>query len=209
MEHKTIFLPEIPSVKKDSQIRKSAIEKPKKTRVLIENQVLIQESDYDPEYQWNIMFCLYSNLESDKPILPDIYRNDLYISETNNNKIPEHDSFLRTTIKRHMSMKLNSYKTQDQKNDIYNSECFTDINYVMELLRKSEMRCFYCKDRVQLLYKHVREPKQWTLERINNDIGHNKGNIEIACLKCNLRRRCMYHERFLFTKQMKIVKSDI
>jgi hypothetical protein len=68
------------------------------------------------------------------------------------------------------------------------------------------MKCYYCKESVVLLYEYVRDPKQWTLERIDNSRGHNKDNVEIACLQCNLRRRCMYHERYLFTKQMNIVK---
>ena len=41
----------------------------------------------------------------------------------------------------------------------------------------------------------------------DNKIGHDIGNIEIACLSCNLKRKCMYHERYVFTKQMKIVKG--
>jgi hypothetical protein len=48
---------------------------------------------------------------------------------------------------------------------------------------------------------------QWTLERIDNDLGHNKNNVEIACLNCNLRRRTMYHERYLFTKELNIIKK--
>ena len=105
-------------------------------------------------------------------------------------------------------MKLHSYKTQDQKNEILDEEQFVDIDFVLDLLKKSNMQCFYCRELVQLLYKHVREPKQWTLDRINNDMGHNRGNVEIACLSCNLRRRCIYHERYVFTKQMKIVKTE-
>jgi hypothetical protein len=60
---------------------------------------------------------------------------------------------------------------------------------------------------VQILYEYVRESNQWTLERLDNDFGHNKGNVEIACLNCNLRRRTMYHERYLFTKELSIVKK--
>jgi hypothetical protein len=30
--------------------------------------------------------------------------------------------------------------------------------------------------------------------------------VEIACLNCNLRRRTMYHERYVFTKQMGTVR---
>jgi hypothetical protein len=54
----------------------------------------------------------------------------------------------------------------------------------------------------------VREPQQWTLERMDNDFGHNEGNVVIACLSCNLRRRTMHYERYLFTKQLNIVKVD-
>ena len=39
---------------------------------------------------------------------------------------------------------------------------------------------------------------EWTIERIDNSIGHNKGNVEISCLNCNLRRRTMHYERYLF-----------
>jgi len=182
MEHKSIVLPPITAAV-ESQVRKSTLEKPKKTRVFAENQVLIQAEDYFPEKQWQVMF------EETQP--PD----------------DDHLEYVRTTINRHMCAKLNGYKTQDQKNTILDTENFVDIDFVMDLLKKSAMKCFYCREQVQLLYKHVREPKQWTLERIDNSIGHNRGNVEIACLSCNLRRRCIYHERFLFTKQMKIVKS--
>ena len=53
-----------------------------------------------------------------------------------------------------------------------------------------------------MIYEEVRDPKQWTLERIDNTRGHNSDNVEIACLTCNLRRRTMYHERYILTKQM-------
>ena len=71
------------------------------------------------------------------------------------------------------------------------------------------MICYYCKERVQIMYEFVREPKQWTLERLDNDFGHNRNNVAIACLHCNLRRRTMAKERYLQTKEMtKIVKLD-
>ena len=70
------------------------------------------------------------------------------------------------------------------------------------------LNCFYCLEPVYIWYEIAREPKQWTVERIDNKFGHNIGNIEIACLSCNLKRRCMYHERYIFTKQIKIVKNE-
>lgn len=164
--------------KKTKQENKSVkTEKPKKVRILVESLVL-QDIDYTPEKQWNLL-C-----ENPK------------------------DSSTWKTMKQHIQMKIQGYKNQDQKNEIYAEMEFIDIENVLNLLRDSNMHCYYCKEWVQLLYRHVREPKQWTLERINNDIGHNRGNVVIACLNCNLRRRCMYHERFLFTKQLKIIKKE-
>ena len=47
------------------------------------------------------------------------------------------------------------------------------------------------------------------INRICADITEiHKNNIEISCLSCNIRRRCMYHDRFRFTKQLNLVKLD-
>lgn len=173
------------TIKNTTKIAK--MEKPKKIRVLIENQHF-EESDYLPEIQWKLL----SEMDMDCDILGE------HLSNTS----------IMPTILKHMHLKLTSYKTQDQKHHFLNSNDFVDIKYVLELLKKNEMKCFYCRELVQLLYRHVREPKQWTLERINNDIGHNKGNVTIACLNCNLRRRCMQQERYIFTKQLRITKMD-
>ena len=83
---------------------------------------------------------------------------------------------------------------------------FIDFSFVIHQLQTSPY-CYYCKEPVQLIYEFVREPKQWTLERIDNARGHNRDNVEIACLRCNLRRRMMHHERFIFTKQLLIKKT--
>jgi hypothetical protein len=81
-----------------------------------------------------------------------------------------------------------------------------ELSNVLQKLMDSNMKCFYCRESVQILYEFVREPRQWTLERINNKEGHHLDNVEIACLGCNLKRRTMFHERYVFTKQMKIQK---
>jgi hypothetical protein len=107
-----------------------------------------------------------------------------------------------------ISQKIYSYKTQDMEKQIFDSTQFVDLEHVVNLLRQCNMDCFYCKEKVNVLYEIVREPKQWTLERINNKYGHNKNNCVISCLSCNLRRRTMYHERYVFTKQMRITKIE-
>ena len=57
------------------------------------------------------------------------------------------------------------------------------------------------------MYENKREPLQWTLDRIDNDIGHSNDNTVICCLKCNLDRRCINDKKFKFTKQMRLIKK--
>lgn len=104
--------------------------------------------------------------------------------------------------------KLSSYRTQDVLKDRYSEEEFVSLDDIITLLQESENTCYYCREPVQVLYEYVREPRQWTLERINNSKGHNKGNLMIACLGCNLGRRTMHQERYVFTKQLKLVKKN-
>lgn len=111
-------------------------------------------------------------------------------------------------IQQHIMQKLNGYKAQDVKKGFHDPEKFADVEYVIQMLEESSNLCYYCKDSVQVLYENVREPKQWSLDRIYNNQGHNKGNLVIACLKCNLSRKTMYHERYAFTKQLVIVKQN-
>jgi hypothetical protein len=120
----------------------------------------------------------------------------------------EGDERICKLAKQQILTKIAGYRTQDIKNQILDKTKFIETENILQLLHDCKMRCFYCKEMVQVLYKNVREPKQWTLDRIDNLYGHNTDNVMIACLNCNLRRRCMYHERYLFTKQLNVVKKD-
>ena len=112
------------------------------------------------------------------------------------------------TILHQLRQKIAGYKAQDQEKALFVKDKFVDLANVLDLLNRCNNQCFYCKEPVQVLYEYVREPKQWSLERIDNQFGHNKDNVVIACLTCNLRRKTMYHERYLFTKEMRIFKTD-
>jgi hypothetical protein len=104
--------------------------------------------------------------------------------------------------------KISGYKSQDLKKNKYSENDFIDIDFIKETILEKELKCYYCREGVYVLYKSVREPKQWSVERMNNEHGHNKNNITIACLECNLKRKTIYHERFRFTKQLNIKKMD-
>ena len=108
----------------------------------------------------------------------------------------------------HIKAKICSYKQQDiLKGKLLEKE-FVSFNDVIELLYSSQMKCHYCSCETYLLYEVVRENKQWSLDRINNEIGHNRNNLLIACLECNLKRRRTNKDAFFFTKNLQIVRLD-
>jgi len=146
------------------------------------------------ENQWKLINILHDN---------NIIQNDdvLRINET---KPHPHILFIQQQLKH----KLYGYYYQDLKKKKYSEDLFIKLENIVKLLIDCNFDCYYCKNKVQVLYQHVREASQWTLERIDNEFGHNDGNVVIACLQCNLKRKTMYHERFIFTKQIKIIKEN-
>lgn len=147
---------------------------------------VISETNIDPIY-----FTFNSQIE----IL-----NKLKTPENLNREI----SFSKSQIER----KLNSYKHQDIDKKILDEARFINFTETIEKLIECGMKCYYCKKEMYILYELVRENLQWTLDRINNDEGHNRDNVVISCLECNLKRRRQTKDSFLFTKQLKINKND-
>lgn len=113
-----------------------------------------------------------------------------------------------TLVKRELNNKISGYKQQDKLNSCYDTYFFISLNKVYELLITSRLNCFYCKQTVAILYNNKKQPNQWTLDRIDNEQGHNDSNCVIACLQCNLNRKKIDSNKFLFTKQMKLIKKD-
>lgn len=112
-------------------------------------------------------------------------------------------------LRSQLTEKIRGYRSQDIAKDLLDPTQFIDYDFVVSKLIECELHCFYCKEQMVVFYTHSREPKQWSIERIDNTYGHNKNNVEVACLTCNIRRRCMYHERFRFTKQLQLKKIDL
>ena len=110
-------------------------------------------------------------------------------------------------VDKEINRKLNGYKNQDVKKEVYDINYFIKKEELIEKLVVSKLKCYYCKKNCKLMYDNVREKMQWTLDRIDNDQGHNKNNVVICCLDCNLKKRTMNDEKFKFTEQMRIIKT--
>jgi hypothetical protein len=113
----------------------------------------------------------------------------------------------KSLIEKELERKIQGYKQQDIKKYIYNSAEIVNLEDVIEMLIVSKLKCFYCVQEVQVFYKNVREPYQWTLDRKDNMKCHSKNNTLISCLKCNLQRRMTDVDKFTFTKKLKIKKN--
>jgi hypothetical protein len=104
--------------------------------------------------------------------------------------------------------KLSGYKQQDICKSRYSPERFITHAEVLSLLVRSQLKCYFCKKATKLFHEETYDSMQFSLDRIDNNDGHNSGNMLLACLKCNLRRRRQMAEKYRFTKQLKIRKLD-
>jgi 5-methylcytosine-specific restriction endonuclease McrA len=111
-------------------------------------------------------------------------------------------------ILREIDTKRKAYIYQDKHHEIYDSRYSITTERIVELLVSSELLCYYCREICQVTYKESMCRRQWTLDRIDNNYGHNDTNVVIACLNCNLKRGTMDSERFRRGKQFTFRKIE-
>ena len=105
-----------------------------------------------------------------------------------------------------ISKKLAGYKQQDKKNEIYGAAFFVTVPEVVAMFETVQGKCVYCTVPMKTEYV-AKDKQQWTLDRMDNRMGHNRGNVVLSCLDCNLKRRNVCtSEKYRFTKQLSIVR---
>jgi hypothetical protein len=111
-------------------------------------------------------------------------------------------------IIKEIDKKISSYKQQDILKKHLNEENFITKELIIDKLLNCNMKCYYCNCEMLILYENVRELSQWSVDRIDNNEGHNKDNFVLSCLNCNIKRRNRSSDKFLFSKQMNIIKQE-
>ena len=144
--------------------------------------------------------------KNNKEICEELLLTKNQINEINKIYL-EVETHNKSIILREIQNKINSYKHQDIEKNILTDKLIS-LEETLEKLVISKLKCYYCKKPLLLIYKYSREQTQWTLDRIDNSIGHTNDNTVITCLKCNLEKRKRSHEGFKFTKQLIINKSS-
>jgi hypothetical protein len=123
------------------------------------------------------------------------------------NESTEDDS-QKTIFLREINNKINGYKQQDICKNMLDIDNFVRLKDVIDKIYNSNLKCYYCSEPMLILYKYVKEKRQWTLDRINNDLGHTCNNVIVSCLECNLQRRRKTKDAFTFTKQLILTRDE-
>jgi hypothetical protein len=145
----------------------------------------------NPERKETIKWTLddsYFTYNKQIQIINCLYLNQGCDEEQKHKQEPEQNIL----AKREINKKLNRLISLDQ---------------TIEKLMLSKLKCFYCKENCELLYKNTLAKKQWTLDRINNEYGHNHDNVVICCLECNIKKGEMDSDRFKQGKEIKIIRK--
>jgi hypothetical protein len=137
-----------------------------------------------------------------------LYENQLkMIIDISRNNFAHIDDVSKIAIQE-INKKISSYKQQDKLKKMLNESKFLTFESVINQMMDCELKCRYCKNEMNVLYDISREMRQWSVDRLDNDLGHNIDNFHLACLDCNLKRRRRTDEKFLFTKQLNIIKRE-
>ena len=135
------------------------------------------------------------------------YTNQLNMIQNIMNKEKEND-IIKIVVKE-INKKISSYKQQDILKKKLDINKFITFEEIIKNMVDCELKCRYCKENMNVLYDISREMKQWSVDRVDNNLGHNIDNYYLSCLDCNLKKRRRTDEKFLFTKQLNLVKKDI
>jgi hypothetical protein len=175
------------------QIKKLTTTNPeeKTPRVTIQ-KLNIEDSFFELDKQKELLLKIYQKAEVNQEI-------------TFSGK--EEERIYNVMIKQ-LEAKIASYRQQDKLKEMLDDTNSINVNSVVKHILQCNVKCFYCHTVMRILYKQSRDPTQWTIDRIDNDLGHTADNYVLACLGCNLKRRRQNLDKFNYTKNLTILKCE-
>ena len=78
---------------------------------------------------------------------------------------------------------INCSRVSDKKKHRYDPDNFIDYWFIQRLIDEHPV-CYWPDCRIELQFLKYQENLA-TIERLNNNVGHNKDNCVLACLRCN------------------------
>lgn len=163
----------------------------KTPRVLIQ-KLNIEDSFFAMDKQKELLLKIHNKAEVNEKIT--------FLNE-------EEERIYNVMIKQ-LEAKIASYRQQDKLKEMLDDTNAIHVNSVVKHILQCDIKCFYCHTVMRILYKQSRDPTQWTIDRIDNDLGHTADNYVLACLGCNLKRRRQNLDKFNYTKNLTILKCE-
>jgi AAA domain len=84
-------------------------------------------------------------------------------------------------LERLIQKKLDSHKRYDVERNIHDKKHFVTVQWVMKELQRTQ---WICAEQGCEMMQHSGN-RQWSIDRIDNDLGHTKYNCRIICISCN------------------------
>jgi hypothetical protein len=172
----------------------------------------VPEEYYTYEKQLELLYGATKYSDMEKYILNELSKKISGYKQQDQKNRKKTDSS-STKIKRQqdsnidMDMDTNIDIDMDTNRNRNLMNSFVTLEYCFEQLKKQMLLCCYCKCQMLYLYTIQREPRQWTLDRVDNDGEHTCDNVVFCCLGCNLKRRCKSKDGFEFTKQLTVIRK--
>ena len=163
----------------------------KTPRILIQ-KLKIEDSFFELDKQKELLLKIYNKAEVNEEIT--------FLGK-------EEERIYNVMIKQ-IEAKISSYRQQDKLKEILDDTNSISLNTVVKHILQCNVKCFYCHSIMRVLYKQSRDPTQWTIDRIDNDLGDTADNYVLAGLGCNLKRRRQNLDKFNYTKNLVILKCE-
>ena len=93
---------------------------------------------------------------------------------------------IERSLRPFISGKLVGYMDQDKKKG---REFNLSVDYILVLKDLQKNKCELCLNKMLWEWDKAGNPDQWTIDRIDNELGHIKGNVRLTCLECNRNHR--------------------
>ena len=136
--------------------------------------------------------------------------HDIFLFIKNHNKYDTSRQFSNKQkyIYQTLYTKSYSYFNQDKTKRSKLPREIIPVKILIDKLINNNYKCSYCNQNVKIIYDKVRDPLQWTLDRIDNSLNHTDKNCVISCLKCNLKRKTLEKKIFEKWNIVSVKKND-
>ena len=160
---------------------------------------VLHQDRKEPKEKINLLECLEYTQEENQKCIDSLEDLDYFKKEN----ITLYQHLIKNII-----TKISGYRAQDIRKKVYNKEEIVTLETIINLWKTNKLMCYYCQETCLIFNKIVREPKQWTLDRIDNSIGHNENNILLSCLQCNIKRRNKDKDKFFQGSNFNLIKLN-